>query len=136
MTMTSDRWWEFGECRGKNTDDFFPPDHSGRPRPEAHQMREARAKMLCARCVVRNECLDDALLTPGTRGIWGGMTEQERTVEMRKRVDAGTWVGRKQNLAGLALIRECSDCGMIANAGSITNHQTKLGHVGWSSIAV
>ena len=36
------------------------------------------ARQVCARCPVRQPCLDYALSNRITHGIWGGMTERER----------------------------------------------------------
>ncbi len=38
----------------------------------------AGAKEICARCLVRSECLSFALRTRQAHGVWGGMSEQER----------------------------------------------------------
>ncbi|MCA1846076.1 MAG: WhiB family transcriptional regulator [Actinobacteria bacterium] len=37
------------------------------------------AKAVCARCLVRDECLSYALTDPSLDGIWGGLTTRERT---------------------------------------------------------
>lgn len=37
------------------------------------------AKSLCGRCVEREECLDWAVATNQKFGVWGGLTERERT---------------------------------------------------------
>ena len=36
------------------------------------------AKRICARCPVREECLEYALTTAEKGGIWGGLSERER----------------------------------------------------------
>ena len=36
------------------------------------------AKALCARCLVRQECLDYAVANDITEGVWGGLSGQER----------------------------------------------------------
>lgn len=40
---------------------------------------------MCAACPVRAECLAYALGRPDKHGIWGGMTEDERDAERRRR---------------------------------------------------
>ncbi len=55
---------------------FFPPAHFER-KPE-REAREARAKTICARCPVREECLSWALAIREPHGVWGGRSESER----------------------------------------------------------
>lgn len=44
-----------------------------------------RAKAICAACPVKAECLDFALETHAVEGIWGGMNEDERYAERKRR---------------------------------------------------
>ena len=48
----------------------------------------AQAKLICARCPVRSECLSDALASeerqPSRFGVRGGLTPRERTVLVRR----------------------------------------------------
>jgi WhiB family transcriptional regulator, redox-sensing transcriptional regulator len=55
---------------------FFPP--SVAERRDVREAREARAKMICAQCIVQQECLEFALRVHEPHGIWGGLTEAER----------------------------------------------------------
>ena len=50
-----------------------------------------RAKVVCATCPVRTECLADALDNRVEYGVWGGMTERERRALLRKRPDVHSW---------------------------------------------
>jgi WhiB family redox-sensing transcriptional regulator len=43
----------------------------------------AAAKAVCARCPVREPCLDWALETNQGSGVWGGMSEDERRAYRR-----------------------------------------------------
>lgn len=61
---------------------FFGPD--GEPRPE-REIREARARAVCASCPVRAQCLDYALRNSIMQGIWGGLNKEERARERRRR---------------------------------------------------
>ena len=61
-------------CAGQDTELFFP-DRGG---------RVSRARSICARCPVRVECLDYAL-DHFEVGVWGGLTEEERRAERRRR---------------------------------------------------
>jgi len=44
-----------------------------------------RAKQVCMSCIVRTECLADALDNRVEFGVWGGMTERERRALLRRR---------------------------------------------------
>ena len=50
-----------------------------------------RAKVVCATCPVRTECLADALDNRVEYGVWGGMTERERRALLRKRPEVRSW---------------------------------------------
>src|SRR6195952_794689 len=50
-----------------------------------------RVKARCLACVVRTECLADALDNRVEFGVWGGMTERERRALLRRRPDLGSW---------------------------------------------
>lgn len=77
-------WREFARCRGMDPEVFhpFPTDDDG----------QADAKKVCDDCPVRAACLDYALLTGETRGVWGGTTEEERRA-LRKALVEGEPVG-------------------------------------------
>ena len=57
-------WQRDAECRGVDPDLFFR-ERGG---------RVADAVATCARCKVREECLEYALRTHEDQGIWGGVT--------------------------------------------------------------
>lgn len=78
-------WQLHGACRGENSEVFYHPDGE---RGRARARRENRAKAICAECPVMELCRDHALAVAEPYGIWGGMSETERTVLLRKRVDA------------------------------------------------
>jgi WhiB family redox-sensing transcriptional regulator len=42
-------------------------------------------------CVVRTECLADALDNEVEFGVWGGMTERERRALLRRRPNVTSW---------------------------------------------
>ncbi|MEV1295174.1 WhiB family transcriptional regulator [Pseudonocardia sp. NPDC049635] len=56
--------------------DFWHPDR-GEP--------TAPGKRICARCPVRVECLQHALDNDEQHGTWGGMSEGERRLLIRRR---------------------------------------------------
>jgi WhiB family redox-sensing transcriptional regulator len=70
---TSDHWFTRAACAGTSTELFFPISEVGGSR-----MQVGRAKALCARCPVIDECLTMALELSDTEGIWGGLTRTER----------------------------------------------------------
>ncbi|MDP9407499.1 MAG: WhiB family transcriptional regulator [Actinomycetota bacterium] len=76
-------WRASAACHGVDAEHFFPPSHFER-KPEK-DLREGAARALCARCPVRQECLDYALLVEEPHGIWGGMNELERRRLLRQR---------------------------------------------------
>lgn len=50
-----------------------------------------KAKARCMGCVVRTECLADALDNRIEFGVWGGMTERERRALLRRRPEVTSW---------------------------------------------
>ena len=56
-----------------------------------------RVKQICAGCVVRTECLADALDNRVEFGVWGGMTERERRALLRRRPNVASWSMLLQN---------------------------------------
>ena len=73
-------WMLSANCLGR-TDLFFAPDDS-ESRAE-RRYRESQAKAVCHECVVRVECLSEALRSDERFGIWGGLTERERRTARR-----------------------------------------------------
>jgi len=61
-------WRDSAVCAQTDPELFFP-DKGLRPR---------EAKVVCARCPVRTECLTYALAHDRAYGVWGGTTERER----------------------------------------------------------
>lgn len=90
--IDGDPWQDRAACRDSLID-MAPEDPALIP----------LAKKVCERCLVRQECLVDALdlavqLGPGeTAGIWGGLTQQERStlhglgVDPRECPGCGAW---------------------------------------------
>jgi len=72
-------WMSDGTCRHADPDLFFPAPHSPAGRAQAQT-----AKLICACCPVRRECLAYALETRQKYGIWGGLTEEERRTMTRR----------------------------------------------------
>ena len=75
-----DDWTIAAGCRGMDPDELF-----------VQGAAQNRAKVVCATCPVRTECLADALDNRVEYGVWGGMTERERRALLRKRPEVGSW---------------------------------------------
>jgi WhiB family transcriptional regulator, redox-sensing transcriptional regulator len=73
-------WRRFASCRQADPELFFPVSSTGKSLEQA-----AAAKTVCARCLVRRQCLAFALRTREVHGIWGGLTAEERKQRIRDR---------------------------------------------------
>ncbi|HSP37828.1 MAG TPA: WhiB family transcriptional regulator [Frankiaceae bacterium] len=73
-------WTARAACRDIDPDELF-----------VQGAAQNRAKTRCLGCVVRTECLADALDNRVEFGVWGGMTERERRALLRRRPDIGSW---------------------------------------------
>ncbi|HVF06095.1 MAG TPA: WhiB family transcriptional regulator [Frankiaceae bacterium] len=82
MTI-QETWRGAALCRGDDAVHFFAPNHMER-KPEK-DLREAKARALCASCPVRERCLDHALEVGEPHGIWGGLNELQRRRLLRRR---------------------------------------------------
>ncbi|MFI7448144.1 WhiB family transcriptional regulator [Nonomuraea sp. NPDC049714] len=86
MAAPSWEWQNSASCRGEDLVLFFGPD--GERQPE-RDVRERKAKAICAGCPVRSECLEFSLSHPERAGLWGGLNEDERVSARRRRQRAG-----------------------------------------------
>jgi len=73
--LTPDDWRVDALCAQTDPDAFFP-DKGGSTRD---------AKAICARCEVREQCLEWALANDVRFGIFGGLSERERRQLKRER---------------------------------------------------
>jgi WhiB family redox-sensing transcriptional regulator len=69
-------WRQMAACKGAQASLFFPPCQFERKRERL--VREQAAKSICARCPVRDQCLEFALMAREPYGVWGGLNELER----------------------------------------------------------
>jgi WhiB family redox-sensing transcriptional regulator len=69
-------------CKGADPDLFFSPDGE---RQSERDVRERKAKAVCASCPIRVQCLDWALATRAGYGIWGGVDIERETDVVRQR---------------------------------------------------
>lgn len=75
-------WLDRAACARMDAKLFFGPDGE---RWQEREIREAKAKAICAPCPVRVQCLDYALRNSIKNGIWGGLNQEERARERRRR---------------------------------------------------
>lgn len=83
MKHMTDDWRDRAACRDADPELFFPISELG---PGARQLTEAKA--VCARCPVREQCLDYALDNGLDHGVFGGTTDTERRQLIRRQVAA------------------------------------------------
>ncbi len=79
MTTLATSWRESGACLSADPELFFPLTARG---PGAGQI--SNALHVCARCEVRQQCLDFAMQMNEAEGIWGGTTPEERVTARRR----------------------------------------------------
>jgi WhiB family transcriptional regulator, redox-sensing transcriptional regulator len=73
-------WRDQSACRAADPELFFPVGQGG------DAMRQAlQARSVCHTCPVMGKCLEWALSTRQTVGIWGGLDEFERRSLIRRR---------------------------------------------------
>ncbi len=73
-------WRSQALCRDTNPDLFFPVGTTGVALDQI-----AAAKAVCTQCAARPECLEYALDTNQDSGVWGGLSEEERRQESRRK---------------------------------------------------
>jgi WhiB family redox-sensing transcriptional regulator len=86
-------WTTEAACHDDDQAVFFAPDGE---RQEAREARERQAKEICGWCPVRVTCAEYALTTPEHYGVWGGMGEDERHAERRRRIRKASDTRRPQ----------------------------------------
>ncbi|WP_131799245.1 WhiB family transcriptional regulator, partial [Frankia sp. EI5c] len=89
-------WKSAGACGQADLDLFFVPEGLD---ARAKERREAAAKRICAGCAVRKECLGYAVEAAEPHGIWGGLTERERSGLRRHTAPPGNGRRRTPNSA-------------------------------------
>lgn len=79
----ADLWdWQLqAACRGADSSMFFHPDGE---RGHERLRREQVAKAVCRSCPVVDACRAHALQVGEAYGIWGGLSEPERAVLLRR----------------------------------------------------
>lgn len=72
LTRLPGDWVLEAACAGEPVEVFFGGDR------QPLEQWVPRAKEICQRCPVRPECLEHALRTRETEGVWGGTGPEER----------------------------------------------------------
>ena len=78
--MMSPEQYDQALCAQVGGELFFAPERGESP---AYLIRQAKA--VCAKCPIKEPCLEDALAHPGAAGILGGTTESERRTILKRR---------------------------------------------------
>lgn len=93
MTEFATEWRSAGACLSADPDLFFPIATG-----PVGERQVAMARRICAVCTVKQQCLDFAIRTAETYGIWGGTTPDERirarralTARRRRARTTPTW---------------------------------------------
>lgn len=86
--LAREKWDELNEaideaktrisCRESDPDAWFPDDDN--PLGNKYTL----PKRLCAKCPVKDPCLEFALVNEEHHGLWGGLTPRERQALRRK----------------------------------------------------
>ena len=79
-TIADGDWTARAACRDVDPDELF-----------VQGAAQNRVKTRCFGCLVRTQCLADALDNHVEFGVWGGMTERERRALLRRRPDVRSW---------------------------------------------
>ncbi len=92
-------------CADHDPELFFPLGEFGRPGPQPkHDPEVERARAVCARCPLREPCLQGALERGERYGIWGGLTTPQRDrLDQPERVRPKP--GPKNDLSETAVMR-------------------------------
>jgi WhiB family transcriptional regulator, redox-sensing transcriptional regulator len=74
------KWTAYAACSDVDPELFFPISTGG-----PSQYRTEQARVVCAGCSVRLDCLDWALEHEIQHGVWGGLSEEQRRVIQGRR---------------------------------------------------
>jgi WhiB family redox-sensing transcriptional regulator len=88
-TGSATNWRSAGACLSADPDLFFPISAIG-----LAEQQIALAKMICAKCGVKQECREFALTHDQIYGIWGGTTAEDRQRARRRERRAATAAAR------------------------------------------
>lgn len=72
-------WTDLSACAGGDSELFFPIGSVSSVREQTR-----KAKAICQGCPVKSECLDWSINTNQEFGIFGGLTDDERLLLIRR----------------------------------------------------
>lgn len=85
LPVTSTAIWDWrprAACRVIDSDAFFHPEHE---RGIGRRQRKTQAKQVGSGCAVIDQCRRHALAVEEPYGVWGGLTEADRSDIVRAR---------------------------------------------------
>jgi hypothetical protein len=117
-------WRDDAACRGSNNDAWFP-------QPGSLQGVRA-AKDVCFACPVIFQCAQFALRTRQDDGVWGGLSEGQRTNLIKKRRTADFEnLDSVRRLVLNSLRQELNPIGSLRDLWDEHTHDLPGGHIGW-----
>ncbi|GAA3078131.1 WhiB family transcriptional regulator [Streptosporangium carneum] len=81
-------WQDRAACVGADPEIFYPKVSTARKQEGAERRAYDKAKKVCARCTVRQECGEYALARDDRYGMWGGLTPRQRRILLNQRMKA------------------------------------------------
>ncbi|KJF16118.1 MULTISPECIES: WhiB family transcriptional regulator [Acidithrix] len=81
--MQVQTWRENAACKGVRPSLFYPED----------ELEERKAKAICNLCRVKDRCLEFALASGESEGVWGGLNTRQRRRLARARRELKVYVG-------------------------------------------
>ena len=73
-------WRVEAACLKADPELFFPTGETSGP----DRKQIDAAKLFCVSCLVKAQCLEYAMETHQDTGVWGGLTEKERKLAVRR----------------------------------------------------
>jgi len=96
--------WEFAECIGTDTEQFFENDRATHADPAV--------LAICHRCPIAIDCLDWAMKINEEYGVWGGMTPKQRRALKRPAVRLRCPGCRSEAIMDEPASETCLSCGL------------------------
>lgn len=97
--VTGLAWQHNAACVNEPTGSFFPTTAA------EEAATQGRVAELCGPCPVRAQCLDYSLAMPEKYGYWGGLGEEERAEERRRRIRRGDLAAPKPKKTGRSTVK-------------------------------